>query len=872
MTGIITEKFKTNSANQFITDVKSSDSNYYVFVGKHTPWDDDNSPPAITGSIYNTEQNIYHDLLYGKRVTETDVMPLAPKFTWNANTVYAAYSISSNTLYGNNYYVITNANNIYKVIDNNYGASSTVKPEILSTEIFKTSDGYSWKYMYTVDVATMSLFTCNTFIPIIPNTSVVAAAVPGSIDILNVSDSGEGYITYHTGTLVHVTNSTAMILSNTASTNTGFYTDSSIYFKSGLGAGQIRKISNYIGGTKQVLLESPIDFYVILGLDPANTIGSFAIGDVIEQGSANGNIIFSDTDSVELNISDLLVQFELGETVVQTNSSSTGVVSYANNTQLIITSVTGAGFEQSNSTYDYRIQGLYSGADANVTLVTSKPTVTVEPNYGTFTLGSNVSTSSGGISNSIVSITTSPDTQTEYIISPTITITGDGQGAQAYSICNTTTNTIHSAIIINPGNNYTNAVVTVTNNPDFGNGAVIVPVIAPMSGHGGDPINELGGNYAGVTVTFSNSYTEGYMNIPGYGEFRKLGLIKDVMIRDLWLTIDTFDRATLSINTTSAAFESGEIVYQPTSNAAGIVVFANSTVVELKNVRGTVNSAANVYGLSSDANANLANVTINEFTVTTGTQEVVQETTGAKGILVFANTSVVNLTNVTGTFTTSEMVYDSSTNSYATISNIKINNNSKAYNFTKFNNLARVTLASNTGAFLEDETVILMAGASETLCTAEVVNANNDIDISVGAGTGSSFILNEIVTQGSANAVVAYSNSTYIKLTNVKGTISNTANIVGLTSSNEITPNVAYGVIILSDIIGTLPTSSQDISTNYFITDRITDNIQGYIGIANTVTLPEVVRNSGSVLYIENISPVTKTDQSKETVRLVLKF
>ena len=113
----------------------------------------------------------------------------------------------------------------------------------------------------------------------------------------------------------------------------------------------------------------------------------------------------------------------------------------------------------------------------------------------------------------------------------------------------------------------------------YGSGAIVNPVISPIHGHGYNAEEELGARYAGISVTFDTIANESY-NVPGYGQYRKIGIIEDPLFADVTVNLDTFDRAKLSIaNTNGYNFTQGEIVIQPQTNAAGVVVYANNSSV-----------------------------------------------------------------------------------------------------------------------------------------------------------------------------------------------------------------------------------------------------------------------------------------------------
>ena len=72
MAAIITEKFRTHNARQFIEDFGESGSSNYVFIGRPHSWTDDNNPPAPANSE-SEEIGAYEDMIALKKVTTTDI-------------------------------------------------------------------------------------------------------------------------------------------------------------------------------------------------------------------------------------------------------------------------------------------------------------------------------------------------------------------------------------------------------------------------------------------------------------------------------------------------------------------------------------------------------------------------------------------------------------------------------------------------------------------------------------------------------------------------------------------------------------------------------------------------------------------------------
>ena len=102
-----------------------------------------------TDTVLGSDFNIWRNMIAAKRVTSSDVTFAVARNNWTSGTQYA-YADSNASLYTSNFFVVTNDFNVYKVIDNNNNALSTVRTSSTSTSIFTTSDGYRWKFMYNI--------------------------------------------------------------------------------------------------------------------------------------------------------------------------------------------------------------------------------------------------------------------------------------------------------------------------------------------------------------------------------------------------------------------------------------------------------------------------------------------------------------------------------------------------------------------------------------------------------------------------------------------------------------------------------------------------------------------------------------------------
>lgn len=407
-------------------------------------------------------------------------------------------------------------------------------------------------------------------------------------------------------------------------------------------------------------------------------------------------------------------------------------------------------------------------------------------------------------------------------------------------------------------------------------------IISPINGHGYDVAEELGARLVGITTTFDTIANENYM-FPGYGSYRRLGIIKDPLYNDVTITVGNFDRASLTVNNNSGFnFSNGEFVLQPATNAAAIVAVydsgQNNKFLELRSIKG--NWAANsqyangdpisdtIYGLTSGAEANVDVFSTNYFTLGSNVEIVSQVFSGATGRIVeIINTSEIKLTDVTGRFEINDIVYDINANVFATVASISVSNNTTDVSTIfgdRFNQTARITLSSSYGVFHDYEYVT----QEVTNAYGQVMNSNRELDFTVTSPTGSFTVGDTIYNQNTnATGIITFANNTYLKLTSVNGIfypndiINN--NIYSATVSN------VYAVLLLSDV-NENPNRFQ-LSTLYTITGA-NSGAYGFATIANTIYYPDLIRDSGSVIYLDNVEAFYRSNTSKEKISLVIKF
>ena len=287
MPGIVTRRFRLHNAEQFQEAFgEAASTNMYLFIARISAWPDDNNPPTPTDSVQETDYNSWKKMLAAKRVQSADVTFTIPRYNWTAGKVYREYSNLSTTLHdtpasSNGMYVASSTFDVYKCLFNNKGTASTVAPTGTSTSTLVTADGYHWKYMYTVDAGNALKFLSNSWQPVKTLASddgsaqwdVQTTAANGAIDIVDVTAFGNSYLT-QSGTLAAVADGDTMTLSSGASGTDNIYNGSALYIASGLGSGQVREITDYVGATKVVQLKTTYS-------TTPNTSSTYAVGPLV---------------------------------------------------------------------------------------------------------------------------------------------------------------------------------------------------------------------------------------------------------------------------------------------------------------------------------------------------------------------------------------------------------------------------------------------------------------------------------------------------------------------------------------------------------------------------------------------------------------
>lgn len=253
------------------------DSNhvFYAFAAKHTPFKNDNNPDKPNDSDNFLHYVTSKEIIFGKRLNKNNIMRSVRHIPWKNEKVFSMYDDKNENLFNEDFYCVTkegSSYSVFKCISNNNNSPSIYMPKFSETnetdELYKTLDGYVWKYMYSFSETENLEYTIDNFaMPCKIDEKVSSVAVNGSISDIIVEDNGniiynaycEGYfkaVNVAGNNIIHSIQSDDVI-----SSVTDFYKNCSIYIDSGTGAGQLKNINSYfiVGKERRILIESPFD-------------------------------------------------------------------------------------------------------------------------------------------------------------------------------------------------------------------------------------------------------------------------------------------------------------------------------------------------------------------------------------------------------------------------------------------------------------------------------------------------------------------------------------------------------------------------------------------------------------------------------------
>lgn len=341
--GNLLPNYKKSIIDEIVYSISSNTSQYYMFASNPIPYSG-NTPPVNQDDYSNLFVNDWQ-MLFGKRISNTDIVPIIINNVWNANLVYSSYDNNTNNMFDS--YVVTQPDivggsyNIYKCIDNANGSLSTAIPDQIQPTSFQKSDGYIWRYLTSISSSVYNKFATSAYIPLVVNSAIVASAYNYSgVEVIKIRDGGQGYSSYHDGVVRSVVNNSLIQIEPTASIDNDFYTKNSIYiYNNALATSQLKTVSKYVS-------------------------------------NSSGNWIYLDSSANTTNIIPTVTQYKISPRVLINSDGDTPPIAYSvvntfsNSISNIVIIDVGNGISRANTSI---VSNTIYGVGANVYCVVPPP-------------------------------------------------------------------------------------------------------------------------------------------------------------------------------------------------------------------------------------------------------------------------------------------------------------------------------------------------------------------------------------------------------------------------------------------------------------------------------------------------------------------
>jgi hypothetical protein len=190
------------------------------------------------------------NILFGKQIFQEDIKYMIKYYPWQKDAIYTQYDDQEDMADKNFYAVVGPTNNdsgdyrVYKCLSNNNGAPSTTPPSYdptIADQIYRTTDGYVWKFMYYLTEPHFEAYNASGYIPLSGTfetnpdpaadaNNVITGSEVSDIFVINNIDN-VGYPSLENGQVTGPpgNDGTIKIKANNISVRDNYYADMTIY-------------------------------------------------------------------------------------------------------------------------------------------------------------------------------------------------------------------------------------------------------------------------------------------------------------------------------------------------------------------------------------------------------------------------------------------------------------------------------------------------------------------------------------------------------------------------------------------------------------------------------------------------------------------
>ena len=804
-----------------------------MFAAKSTPWSNESVPDQACNSIQEITYNTFDEIIFAKYIPANNVINMAPRHDWVTGTVYAAYDDQDVLLSTKNFYVVTSENGNYNVWKclSNNNGSPSTTQPLYS----QTADNA--EYYATADgyqwkyLYTISYSEYASF--------TTASYIPV------IPNANVAYFAANGGI--------ESMLVTTGGNNYNSYT-----------SGYFSRLQ-LAGNSYVYAIQSDANF----GITISHTSNLFSIGETILQPSTSSTATVIGQSNNVLTTDAVNGQFAVNSAIIGLTSNSAALpIAYnsysisANNnfyTGSTIYIENGTGSGQTRLVTNYNVSG-------------TQRIITIDTPF-----------------------TPAPDFTSNYLISPTVNIIGDGTGAKAILVIDPVANSVSSISIINRGNNYSYANVSIVSNTGFTSNtftafANVRPIISPVGGHGADVVSELNATnigFSGAFVTTENG------QIPDTTSYRKVGILSNPIFANVALTItglsgsfvpnesvtqyrssETVDSITrdctslfnyyignyVNLNVANGTpFTAGSIINQTGSSSSGVVITTSPTVLLVRTAIGAFSNVYPVYLGNTSTNTAIT-------TVAQGFSNTIFGVDGANNVLSIGANDYLRVT-LNSTILEPAAILPANT-TYINYTST----NSSAISFSNYS-LANTDLISITKY---TETVIL--SNTEIIGTGTVVSANSSV-VNM-TNVNSYFVAGSPIFGRTSNATANVVTSSQTGVLDYRTILTanyttGSANVVlgdlmfqgnsifGYVSSLDTAAGNSF-FVGLTQVKGNFAVSS-NATPRYIMSADTTKNMQ-----VTGIELPDAMKYSGKIEYFENQIAVQRANTQTEQIKVII--
>ncbi len=286
-----------------VTGTTTPVSTLYCFLSRVLPWQTESNPVQPTQD-QKSIKDIYKNIFVVKKVNSSGISPVIERIDWVEGDTYDYYQddidmfqVDGSGSLIKRFYIRNKYDQVFKCLWNNNQQASMDEPFFQpgsygANNIYKGSDGYKWKYMYTIDVGSKTKFMDSSWMPVpikktAPSPKDTLAGY-GDIEVINVVNGGSGYDPANAAISVIITGD-GVSATGSAEVTSGEITDIIVNNPgSNYTYANVSVVSTLGSGASFIAPISPISGH---GYDSVSELGCFHTMVTVEfNGGENGNI------------------------------------------------------------------------------------------------------------------------------------------------------------------------------------------------------------------------------------------------------------------------------------------------------------------------------------------------------------------------------------------------------------------------------------------------------------------------------------------------------------------------------------------------------------------------------------------------------